>query len=205
MGLNIKYISFINDCIEIALGELKGKTMLELGNQIIRNDVNIHESTGKEYYTNRGCIHTSIDLNGKDSSLMIDLSKPFPNKQWSNYFDIITNSGTTEHVEPKKAQYTVFKNIHDSMKVGGISVHMVPDIKELETKGKWKNHCKNYYSAEFFQMLAIENKYEIIAMKIINGLICAALRKTRDSSFMKDQYLFLSHFRLILEFFLSFF
>ena len=192
MGLNNKYLNFINESSSKAIGNIKGKCMLELGNQIIRNTEYIKEKTGKEYYTNRGVFHISIDLNGQNGALMLDLSKPLRKREWINYFDIITNSGTTEHVEPRKAQYDVFKNIHECMKVGGISIHLIPDILELEMKGKWKSHCKNYYSKEFFLFLAKYNNYEIIELKIINGLVCSTLRKTIDSSFMDDKELFLS-------------
>ena len=191
MGLTDAYISFIDDCIDNSMGDFSGKKMLELGNQNIRNG-NISEKTGKEYYSKRGIIHTSIDLNGEDGALEIDLSRLFMDKEWSNYFDIITNSGTTEHVEPKKAQYIAFMNIHNWLKVGGIAVHLVPDINELEEKGKWKKHCNNYYSMNFFEILANENNYELISLKIINGLVCACLKKMEDKPFMNDENKFLN-------------
>ena len=192
MGLDEKYISFIDQSSKSAFGDIAGKTMLELGNQIIREG-KIREITGKAYYSNRGVSHISIDLNGQDGALKVDLSKPIKNKEWFNHFDIITNAGTTEHVEPRIAQYVVFMNIHNFMKVGGIAIHLVPDINELELKGKWKNHSKNYYSSNFFQMLAENNSYETISIEIINGLICVGLRKTKDIPFMNDQNLFLKY------------
>ena len=191
MGLNDVYIAFIDDCINTSMKNFRGKKMLELGNQIIRKG-NISEKTGKEYYKNRGVIHTSIDLNGEDGALKIDLSKQFMDKKWSNGFDIITNSGTTEHIEPKKAQYIAFMNIHNWMKVGGIAVHLVPDINELEINGKWRKHCNNYYSMNFFEILAYENNYELKSLKIINGLVCACLKKMQDNPFMNDEYKFLN-------------
>ena len=192
MALNHAYISFINDCNNRTIGDFSGKTMLELGDQIIRKG-EIPETTGKEYYSNRGVNHISIDLNGNNGSLELDLSKIIDKKEWFNYFDIITNSGTTEHIEPKQAQYITFMNIHNCMKVGGIAVHLVPDINELEINGKWKGHCNNYYSFNFFYMLSQKNAYEIISFKIINGLICVGLQKTRDNTFMKDQHFFLKY------------
>jgi SAM-dependent methyltransferase len=194
MGLKSIYLNYINECARDIIGEFYGKRMLELGNQHFDEDEGIiPERTGKEYYVNRGVLHTSVDLNGEDGSIKIDLSKPIENKDWLNSFDIITNSGTSEHVEPKKAQYVCFMNIHNCLKVGGIAVHIVPGIDELEKKGCWKKHCNNYYSYEFFEMLSRNNNYKLASLKVINGLICACLQKKQDTLFMKNRKEFLRH------------
>jgi len=52
MGLNLAYIDFIQKCVEATVGELRGKRMLELGNQEF--DKSIPERTGKEYYMRVG-------------------------------------------------------------------------------------------------------------------------------------------------------
>ncbi len=143
MGLTREYLDFIEDCIRNTIGELSGKKMLELGNQHTMDD-SIPEKTGKTYFKNRDVNHISVDLNGLDGALKLNLSKPEQFLQWEGYFDIVTNSGTSEHVEPKSAQYECFLIIHDCLKVGGIAVHLVPDINELENKGCWKGHCNNY-------------------------------------------------------------
>jgi len=191
VGLNKIYLDYIEECIRIGIGELCGKKMLELGNQRM-SDNNMPEKTGKEYFNNRGVIHTSVDLNGLDGALVIDLSKPLP-VLWLKHFDIITNSGATEHVEPFKAQYTCFMNIHNCLKVGGIAVHLLPDINELNNKGCWKYHCNNYYSEDFVKMLAKNNSYRLISSKNIAGLICFCLQKEKDILFMKNHKEFLSH------------
>ena len=46
MGLTDAYISFKDDCIDNSMGDFRGKKMIELGNQNIRNG-NISEKTGK--------------------------------------------------------------------------------------------------------------------------------------------------------------
>ncbi len=99
MGLVIDYLEYIQECANATIGNLAGKRMLELGDQTIDTD-QIPESTGKEYYENRGVLHTSFDLNGNHGALRVDLSKPIRNPDWLGAFDIITNSGTSEHVEP---------------------------------------------------------------------------------------------------------
>lgn len=192
MGLKQIYLDYIHECIDTTLGELRGKRMLELGNQFISGDF-VSERTGKEYFKNRGAEHVSIDLNGKDGALMLDLTKPWQFRNWQGYFDIVTNSGTSEHLEPKSAQYECFLIIHNCLKVGGIAIHLVPDIDELKNKGCWKGQGNNYYSHNFFRMLAENNNYRLISLKIIDGLICSCYQKTEEAPFMKDRKEFLRH------------
>ena len=187
MGLIPKYLDFIlNSC-----GEIKDKKMLELGNQFIM-DSSIPEKTGHEYYSNRGVDHISIDLYDKEATYQFDLTKPFP-VTWKGYFDIITNSGTTEHVEPKEGQYQAYKNIHDDLKVSGIVVHILPSIDTYMDTGAWAGHCNYYYNNLFVLMLAAENNYEIIERCYINDLLAFAFRKIEDREFMSDKAKFLRY------------
>ena len=193
MGLNRAYIGYIEKCARDTIGGLQGKRMLELGNQHIRDEA-IAEKTGKEYYINRVIEHISVDLNGSDGALMVDLSQPIKFANWYGYFDIITNAGTSEHVGlPKKNQYQCFMNIHNCLKVGGIAVHLVPDIYELKDKGCWKSHCNYYYSREFFRMLAEINNYRLISTDRINDLLCICLQKEKEVPFMRNRTKFLKY------------
>lgn len=192
MGLKKIYLDYIHQCIGITLGELKGRRMLELGNQLIRGDF-AAEKTGKEYFENRGVEHVSVDLNGKHGALRLDLTKPEDFTDWQGYFDIVTNSGTSEHLEPKRGQYECFLIIHNCLKAGGIAIHLIPDIYELETKGCWKNTANNYYSHDFFRMLTRNNDYKLISLEIIDGQICSCLQKIQDTPFMEDRKEFLRH------------
>ena len=186
MGLRPYYLDFIEDCVNATLGDLAGKRMLELGDQTIATDL-IPETTGKEYYENRGVLHTSFDLNGKHGALRVDLSKRIRNPDWLDAFDIVTNSGTSEHIEPIKSQYVCFMNVHNCLVQGGIAIHLVPDIVELENGGHWKNHCSNYYSHEFFVLLADLNGYTLLSSKVIDGLRCVCLQKNADVPFTPDR------------------
>jgi len=194
LGLQLQYIDYIADCVTTQLGELENKNMLELGNQDIHDTTGrIEERTGKDYYTRLGCNHTSFDLNGEDGALRVDLSQLIEEPKWIGHFDIITNSGTTEHVEPYESQYECFTNLHNWLKVGGISVHILPDADELNRSGRWKNHCNNYYSKTFFQALADNNGYRVYNSKYINELVCVCLVKEQDVPFMDDREKFLEH------------
>jgi hypothetical protein len=188
MGLTEEYLAYIYESVNCFFG---GRKMLELGNQFIM--CNHPEKTGHEYYTNRGADHISIDLYDKEATYQFDLTKPFP-PTWHGYFDIITNSGTTEHVEPKDGQYQSFKNIHDCLKVGGIAVHIIPSIKYLKETGAWEGHCNYFYSEDFVDMLIQERiGYKLLSLKYINNLICFAIQKMNDKPFMTDKAKFLRY------------
>lgn len=183
MGLKREYLEFI----ERAVGSFEGKRMLELGNQRISRRARVGARTGKAYYTALGAAHTSLDFNGKDGAIPLDLSQPIDKPDWRGHFDVITNAGTTEHVEPFAAQYVCFRNLHEWLKPGGVFIHIVPAIEELDASGRWMNHCNHYYAAAFFEMLARENDYELLESTIVNELHAAALRKRSDAPFMTDR------------------
>lgn len=186
MGLNQSYLSFIESSVRRALGEARGYRMLELGDQVI-SDPDIAEATGKEYFVNRGFEHVSVDFNGLHGAIVRDLTKPEEFTDWHHSFDVLTNSGTTEHVEPFESQYECFGILHECIKVGGIAVHLVPDVDERDEHGAWTNHRRYYYSHSFFALLAKECEYDLLESKVINGLRCVALRKTRAAPFMSDR------------------
>ncbi|MFX1388570.1 MAG: hypothetical protein ACFE9Z_00735 [Promethearchaeota archaeon] len=129
--------------------------MCELGSQTIAND----NLPAKEYYTLKKNVleHISLDLNGLNGALIVDLNHPL-HKSFFNRFHLITNYGTTEHVNN---QYQVFKTIHDICKVNGIMIHVLPIPKN------WVNHCRYYYPRSFFNELANNCNYKIqkIALK----------------------------------------
>lgn len=192
MGLNTTYLHFIESSIEQAFGQVAPTRlrMLELGDQVIK-DSKILEKTGKEYFVNRGYEHVSVDLNGLHGSVARDLTKPEQFQDWFGSFDILTNAGTTEHVDPYESQYECFSIIHNLIKVGGIAIHLIPD-NERDEHGRWKNHCRYYYSQKFIAILARECEYELLSNTVLNGLRCATVRKTKNLAFMNDRSKFLS-------------
>ncbi|MBU0467192.1 MAG: class I SAM-dependent methyltransferase [Nanoarchaeota archaeon] len=124
-------------------------SMCELGNQWLT----FQRMRGKEYYKALGVKeHISIDLNGKDGSLSLNLDLPLPSK-FINRFGLITNYGTIEHVNN---QYQAFKNVHDITKVGGIIIHIMP------MQGSMKGHGRYYYTPQFMKKLGAKCHYEII-------------------------------------------
>lgn len=191
MGLRKEYLDFIETNIDKVFKNKKNLNMLELGNQHIREKY-IKEKTGKDYFTNLGYNHISVDLNGEDGALIKDLTDPEDFKEYINYFDIITNSGTTEHVEPHTKQYECFKILYDSLKEGGLLINLNPDAEEIKKEGKWKKHCKTYYTKEFYIFLEKECGFKLLENIVINQLRCSALAKKNNSNFTKDKGKFLS-------------
>jgi hypothetical protein len=146
-------LKLLDEFIIEKFGGHKNVNMIELGNIIIR-EIN---TSAKKYFSKLGVNHTSIDCNGKDGALPLDLRTVIDDDRVKPA-DIVTNCGTTEHV---KNQYMCFKNIHNFAKPNGFLFHLAPPL------GKWRGHCSYYYTEEFFNQLALQNNYEILEKKII--------------------------------------
>ena len=190
MGLTPSFVNFIESSIASVFEEDRQPLrMLELGNQHLRlsRASGTTQKTGKEYFSERGFTHISIDLNGLDGALIRDLREPQQFLDLQSSIDVVTNVGTTEHIEPKEYQYECFGIIHRCMKTGGLSVHIVPDVVEHDEHGRYRNHCRYFYSQSFFELLAQECAYELINSTVIEGCRCVALKKTEDRPFMTDR------------------
>lgn len=194
MGFNIQTWDFVHRALGKIGREITGLNMCELGNQHIRPNVKIKFKTAKEYFISLGIKHTSIDLNGYDGSLKLDLSKPIDFQySFARQFDIITNMGTTEHIGD---QYNCFRNIHNLCKVGGMFIHAVPLV------GHWMDaHHRGayHYTLNFFKHLAHRYRYKILICEIAiravdnsgklyltpkkDDTICVAMVKGFDENF----------------------
>jgi hypothetical protein len=152
-----------------------GLVWCELGNQ------GYCKKPAKLMYRSKGVKHTSIDINGLDGALKLDLDYPVPTNL-ENKFDVVTNYGTSEHVTN---QYSVFKNIHSMCKTKGIMIHGIPLI------GNWPDHCRYYYSEQFFKKLAEACGYTVLDLRILStvsyktpyNLVACVLRKLPSQSF----------------------
>lgn len=195
MGMQRKYVRYIERHAVNTIGGLDGKSMLELGDQVLKGMKKItHLKTGKEYFESKGVEHISIDLNGKRGALKHDLSKPIINPNWAKHFDIITNLGTTEHVEPQSSQYVCFRNIHNFLKIGGIVIHVLPDIEIRKEHNFNTDHANNYYKISFFDMLTCSGlAYDLIDLTRHNFNFHVCLRKRNGWPFMENKELFNSH------------
>ena len=132
------------------LNPLVGTSMLELGNK--RNSK--LSQAYKYYFTRVGYRHVSIDLNGQDDALPLDLCKPLN----LGTFDMVTNLGTSEHVAD---QVAVWHNMMCAMHIGSVLCCATP------YPGDWSWHGRFYPLADFYRELAkrntltVERLYEI--------------------------------------------
>lgn len=192
MGLRKAHLLYFFEMFELAgYDKFDGLKMCELGNQSIKvSGMEYSKSknmppckTGKELFTRIGFQHTSIDINGKDYALPIDLTKPIQNIELLSYFDVLTNSGTTEHVSD---QFECFKNIHNLCKEGGVFIHMVPSVKYRNTSpsGRITSHGLYSYSFDFFHHLAVSCGYKVLDARVIRMLVCVTMQKTNSRPFI---------------------
>lgn len=116
------------------------------------------------YYIDLGIVYDSIDLNGLDGALKLDLRKPIdlePRK-------MVTNIGTSEHILEQKP---VFENMHNLSNYR--IVHGVPRLNS------WKGHGYWEYTKRFFIRLAELNNYKIEKLYFDDywKIICCSYKK----------------------------
>jgi len=151
---------------ERLLDPLVCKTMLELGNK--RNQ----KGAFKDHFTAIGLKHVSVDLNGEDGALALDLMHPLG----LGRFDIVTNFGTSEHVED---QEPCWRNIVEHAE--GLIVSTTP------LPGDWTRHGRWYPVPGFYKALAALNGFKVDRLYVDGPvgrrLICARLRRIADAPF----------------------
>jgi len=143
------------------------KTMLELGNK--KNKKGLY----KDHFVALGIAHTSVDLNGLDGALPLDLQKPL---NLGQRFDIVTNFGTSEHVDNQEA---CWRNILDHC--GRVLVSTTP------LPGDWKWHGRWYPRPDFFTTLAKDNGFSLDRL-YVDGMqprrmIYARMTRIKDKNF----------------------
>lgn len=119
------------------------ETMLELGN---KRGTGGPGDTYKKYFEARGIAHISVDWNGEDGALPLDLRKPLD----LGFFDMVTNIGTTEHVDRQSA---VWENVVTAAGRWIVSITPKP--------GDWPGHGLFYPSEAFYHSLAFQNGFAV--------------------------------------------
>lgn len=105
------------------------------------------------------CDLTNIEYNSFDvcpglKTELLDLNYDLLPDKYTNYYDVVLNFGTTEHVFN---QWNSFKIMHEAVKVGGIVYHQLPSTGYLD-------HGYFCYTPIFFRDIAKANGYEILEM-----------------------------------------
>lgn len=184
MGINIETLKFLDDAIYES--QIKSFKMVELGNQFIKGVTLETGKIAKDYFVSKGFDHTSLDINGKNGAIKVNLNIEIKDVNLIKSFDVLTNFGTAEHVTK---QYICWKNIHNLVKQGGLFVHLVPLTKN------WKSHGYYKYTIEFFNKMAFSCNYKILKCFIRNGLpknnmICCSMIKLEDNDFISENNFF---------------
>lgn len=115
--------------------------VIELGDQEINLNIGGEHVNGigsQEFFDNIETV--SIDINGENGSLPLDLAKPI--KDLPKQGDILTDFGTLEHV---KSLYHGLKNAFNLLKIGGIAIHVNP-----LSGGYVANHGFHYFNENFW-------------------------------------------------------
>lgn len=148
-----------------------GETMCELGAKL--------GGKYKRHFESIGFRHVSIDLNGSGGALALDLTEPLAVVEIGGPFDVVTNFGTTEHVEQ---QEPCWRNVHNLLKVGGLLVSATP------APGHWAGHGRWYPSQAWYREYCELNGYDVESLGIEEaepnrGLVCLKARKIEDRQF----------------------
>jgi hypothetical protein len=127
------------------------------------------------FWTAMGFEYAAVDLNGHRDSIPLDLNMDEVPERLRQQFDLVINTGTTEHIAN---QAQAFRIIHDLTRVGGVMFHEVP-------AGSW-NHGLFNYTPKFFLLLEKQNDYEQVYLRERTEgdmFIRAALRKRLKRNF----------------------
>jgi hypothetical protein len=138
----------------------KRNTVIELGSQNIYDGQYPHGTYASMFYMALGFTkYSSIDLNGENFSLKLDLSI---DQKFKPEWDMVTDFGTSEHVGVAHGKwdwrpiYYCWKNKHNLLKVGGIMINENPKT------GNWPGHGFNYYTKDFYEQLCKVADYKIL-------------------------------------------
>lgn len=171
MGINAEMIRLLADLRQRNV--LSGNQVMEIGAQDVCADPEVIAKILSEYqfppnlqdvesvkadrlYANLGMTrYSSIDASGALGALTYDLNQDLRRDyKFSKTFDLVTNLGTAEHCFN---QYSVFKNLHDLCRHGGLMIHA------LTAQGN-VNHGFYNYHPRFVADLAAANNYEIVRL-----------------------------------------
>lgn len=107
------------------------------------------------FWTSLGISYAAIDYDGHRNSIALDLNKDRVPDSLKGSFDLVVNTGTSEHVAN---QDNCFRVMHDLVRVGGVMYHEVPVFQF--------GHGLVNYSPLFFLQLARQNDYAHLFFKI---------------------------------------
>jgi hypothetical protein len=154
--------------------QIFGRSRVELGSPS-GADFASTAPPSKPFWTSIGFDYATIDYDGHRDSIPLDLNTDRVPEKLRQQFDLVVNTGTTEHIAN---QAQAFRIIHDLTRIGGVMFHEVP-------AGSW-NHGLINYTPKFFLLLHKQNDYEQVYMRERTDddmFIRVALRKRLNREF----------------------
>lgn len=151
--------------------------LLELGSQTLKLSVNGASSCPNggscALYSELGIgSWNTVDINPTLGALQVDLAKPFSEIVGTDY-NIVFNNGVSEHVHDDK---NVFVEIHRSLALGGIALHLLPSIDYF-------HHAFRQYCPDLATLLAglLEEEVLDIGFASRSGTFLSLLDEYIDS------------------------
>jgi SAM-dependent methyltransferase len=112
--------------------------------------------SSRHFWNSIGFQYASVEFDGHRDSIALDLNRDSVPKRMRNAYDLVVNTGTTEHVAN---QDNAFRVIHDLCKPGGVMFHELP-------AGGMMTHGLITYTPKFFWNLCRENDYQILFLRV---------------------------------------
>jgi hypothetical protein len=162
MGIRQYDLNLLDETVKLQGWTYKGLKMLQLGDQKIRDTTSDEVISGKSFFEKMGIEVVSIDINGERGSIPIDLSRRVKWPQYKEYFDVVTNFGTSEHV---KEHLICFDNMLYFCRLGGVMINIVPKEGAHYRKAHSNAHK---YTPDFFIKWAPEHHCEILKTKNVS-------------------------------------
>lgn len=169
MSIGFKALKYIEEILEIDKRSIKGSTICCMGHlntkKCSRDYMRSKGIKGytviSSYFKHLGAEVIELDLNTKGMALPIDLGREIKDETLFNKFDLIIDGGTAEHIDN---QQEYFKNVLRLLKIGGISIHMLP------YRNSWDRHATWRYDFDWLDNFIKTQQYQIIdARKFCDG------------------------------------
>ena len=111
--------------------------------------------SSRRFWSALGFDYAALDFDGHRDSIAVDLNRDSVPAEFAGAFDLVVNTGTTEHIAN---QDNAFRVIHDLTRKGGVAYHELP--------GGMTDHGLINYNPRFFWKLRNANDYELLSMKV---------------------------------------
>lgn len=197
MGIDRITLDAVMSVVDEFFGGLSGCDMLELGNQYFTSEMSAQmgEKVVKKWMTGNGVNHVSLDLNGRDGALDVDVSDPLPDSLL-DCFDIVTDFGVFPLLEPKTpdARRQWMANMFGALRVGGVAMF---SCSHTFRRGSHATRHWNLMTAALFESVVQLNGYDLIHLGVTrNKEACkgcgafdyinvrASIRKAHDNLFI---------------------